>query len=53
MTDKPICVGFIGFNPGIHWAVTASIPALKALSDEDVVLGVANAGLARARKEPQ
>jgi len=31
MTDKPIRVGIIGLNPGIHWAATANIPALKAL----------------------
>lgn len=49
MTDKPIRVGFIGLNPGIHWAATAHIPALKALPDEFVVLGVANTSLASAR----
>lgn len=49
MTDKPIRVGFIGLNPGIHWAATAHIPALKALPDEFVVVGVANTSLASAK----
>lgn len=50
MTDKPIRVGFIGLNPGIHWAATAHIPALKAVPVEYVVAGVANTSLASARK---
>lgn len=49
MTDKPIRVGFIGLNPGIHWAATAHIPALKALPNDFVVAGVANTSLASAR----
>ncbi|MEV4777600.1 Gfo/Idh/MocA family protein [Burkholderia sp. LMU1-1-1.1] len=49
MTDKPIRVGFIGLNPGRHWAATAHIPALKALADEFIVAGVANTSLASAR----
>lgn len=49
MTDKPIRVGFIGLNPGIHWAATAHIPALKALPAEYEVVGVANTSLASAR----
>ena len=49
MTDKPIRVGFIGLNPGIHWAATAHIPALKALSNDFVIAGVANSSFASAR----
>jgi len=49
MIDKPIRVGFIGLNPGIHWAATAHIPALKALPNDFVVAGVANTSLASAR----
>lgn len=49
MTDKPIRVGFVGLNPGIHWAATAHIPALKALPNDFVVTGVANTSLASAR----
>jgi predicted dehydrogenase len=48
MTVKPIRVGFIGLNPGAHWAATAHIPALQALRDEFVVVGVANTSLASA-----
>src|SRR5690606_7327919 len=50
MTDKPIRVGFIGLNPGIHWAATAHIPALKALGDDYEVVGVANTSLASAQR---
>jgi predicted dehydrogenase len=50
MTDKPIRVGFIGLNPGLHWAATAHIPALKALPNDYVVVGVANTSLASAEK---
>jgi predicted dehydrogenase len=49
MTDKPIRVGFIGLNPGNHWAAMAHIPALKALPGAFVVAGVANTSLASAR----
>lgn len=49
MTDKPIRVGFIGLNPGIHWAATGHIPALKALQDQFVVARVANTSLASAK----
>ncbi len=51
MSDiKPIRVGFIGLNPDIHWAAMAHMPALKALSDDYVVIGVANTSLASAKK---
>lgn len=50
MTDKPIRVGFIGLNPGVHWAATAHIPALKALPDDYEAVGVANTSLASAQK---
>ena len=50
MTDKRIRVGFIGLNPGIHWAATAHIPALKALPDDFEVVGVANTSLASAQR---
>lgn len=50
MTDKPIRVGFIGLNPGVHWAATAHIPALEALPNDFVVAGVANTSLASSRK---
>ncbi len=50
MTEKPIRVGFIGLNPGIHWAATAHIPALKALPGQYEVVGVANTSVASAKK---
>src|SRR5690625_3645418 len=50
MTDQRIRVGFIGLNPGIHWAATAHIPALKTLTDAYQVVGVANTSLASAKK---
>lgn len=50
MTDELIRVGFIGLNPGIHWAATAHIPALKALPDQYEVVGVANTSLASAER---
>lgn len=49
MTDTPIRVGFIGLNPGIHWASTAHIPALQALPDDFTVVGVANTSLASSQ----
>lgn len=48
--NKRIRAGFIGRNPGIHWASTAHIPALKALPNDYVVVGVANTSLASAQK---
>ncbi|WP_251976767.1 Gfo/Idh/MocA family protein [Salinicola avicenniae] len=41
MTDL-IRVGFIGLNPDSHWAATAHLPALNALSDTFRIVGVAN-----------
>lgn len=37
-----IRVGFIGLNPGSHWAATAHLPALKSLSAAYEIVGVAN-----------
>lgn len=50
MRDAPIRVGFIGLNPGIHWAATAHIPALKALPHAFDVVGVANTSHASAQR---
>ncbi|MFD2175043.1 Gfo/Idh/MocA family protein [Rhodobacter lacus] len=41
MSD-PIKVGFIGLNPGSHWAAMAHVPALKALPEAFEIIGVAN-----------
>ncbi len=45
-----IKVGFIGLNPDSHWASTAHIPALKSLSEEFEVVGVANSTLESAQR---
>ncbi len=45
-----IRVGFIGLNPDSHWAATAHIPALKTLSSEFEIIGVANSTKASAEK---
>ena len=50
MTAKPIRVGFIGLNPGIHWAARAHIPALETLPADYKVVGVANTSLASAKR---
>lgn len=50
MPDQRIRIGFIGLNPGIHWAATAHIPALKALPNDYQVVGVANTSLASAKR---
>ena len=42
MKNNRIKIGFIGLNPDKHWAATAHIPALKSLSDDFEVVGVAN-----------
>lgn len=40
--SKKIRVGFIGLNPDSHWAATAHLPALKTLSEDFEIVGVAN-----------
>src|SRR5690606_967832 len=50
---KPIRVGIIGLNPGIHWAATAHMPALAALADRFEVVGVANSSVQSARHAAQ
>lgn len=49
MENKKIRVGFIGLNPNSHWAATAHIPALQALSDDFEIIGVANRSLESAK----
>ncbi|MCF1422902.1 Gfo/Idh/MocA family protein [Mangrovimonas futianensis] len=50
MSKTKIKVGFIGLNPGSHWAATAHLPALKALSNTFEVVGVANSSLESAER---
>lgn len=42
MSTQKIRVGFIGLNPDTHWAAVAHYPALKFLSDDFEIVGVAN-----------
>lgn len=53
MSDKKIRVGFIGLNAGIHWAANAHIPALRSLSDQFEIVGVANTSLASSQRAAQ
>src|SRR3546814_1499805 len=53
MSSTRIRVGFIGLNPGIHWAAMAHIPALEALPNDYEVVGVANTSLASAKRAAQ
>ncbi|APX24656.1 MAG: gfo/Idh/MocA family oxidoreductase [Rhodobacteraceae bacterium] len=41
MADR-IKVGFIGLNPDSNWAFNAHLPALKTLTDDFEIVGVAN-----------
>jgi predicted dehydrogenase len=50
MSETPIRVSFIGLNPDSHWAAYAHMPALKALSDEFDVAGVANSSHASSQR---
>ncbi len=47
---KQIKVGFIGLNADSHWASLAHIPALKSLSSQFEVVGVANSTYESAKK---
>lgn len=42
MTIRPIRVGIIGIKAGVTWASTAHVPALRHLSDDYEIVGVAN-----------
>ena len=45
MSGNRIRVGFIGLNPTSHWASRAHIPALKHLSGDFEITGVANSNI--------
>ena len=53
MPKAPIRVGFIGLNPDSHWAAAAHLPALRSLSDEFEVVGVANSTPESAQRTAQ
>lgn len=50
MGNHKIRVGFIGLNPDSHWAATAHFPALKSLSNDFEVVGVANTSFESAKR---
>ena len=50
MSKERISVGFIGLNPDSHWASTAHLPALRFLSEDFDVVGVANSSLESAQR---
>nr|WP_315224413.1 Gfo/Idh/MocA family oxidoreductase [uncultured Flavobacterium sp.] len=50
MTYHKIRVGFIGLNPNAGWAAIAHLPALKSLSGDFQIIGVANTSYESAKK---
>lgn len=42
MNKEKIRIGFIGLNPDSHWASSSHLPALKMLTDDFEIKGVAN-----------
>ena len=46
---KRLGVGIVGLEPGVSWAATAHIPALRALPNDFEIVGVANRSEASAR----
>ena len=50
MNKQRIRIGFIGLKPESHWAATAHLPALKALSDDFEIVGVANSNAESSRR---
>lgn len=48
--NEKIRIGFIGLNPDSHWAFMAHIPALKNLTNDFEVIGVANSTYESAKK---
>jgi predicted dehydrogenase len=47
--NKPLRIGIIGLSAERGWATAAHIPALRALSDDFELAGVANTSFASAR----
>jgi predicted dehydrogenase len=50
MAQKRFGVGIVGLQPGLSWAAIAHIPALRALSDDFEIIGVANSSRDSAEK---
>ena len=49
MTEQRFRVGIVGLEPGRGWAARAHVPALRALSDNYEIVGVANTSLTSAQ----
>jgi hypothetical protein len=50
MVQKRFGVGIVGLQPGRSWIAVAHVPALRALSDDYKMIGVANSSRESARK---
>jgi predicted dehydrogenase len=50
MSTKPLKVGIVGLDADKSWAARAHLPALRALSQDYEIIGVANRSLASAQK---
>jgi predicted dehydrogenase len=50
MAQKRFGVGIIGLQPGRSWAAVAHVPALRSLSDDFKIIGVANSSRESAEK---
>ncbi|SEV95231.1 Predicted dehydrogenase [Chitinophaga sp. YR573] len=50
MNKEKIRIGFIGLNPDSHWASRSHLPALKTLTDDFEIKGVANSTHASAQR---
>jgi len=53
MNKQKIRIGFIGLNPDSHWAAAAHLPALRSLSDDFEIIGVANRSYESSKKTAQ
>lgn len=50
MANRRFGVGIVGVQPGRSWAARAHIPALRALSDDFEIIGIANTSRESAEK---
>lgn len=48
MSGKPYGVGIVGLQPGASWGAVAHVPALRTLSEDFEIIGVANTSRASA-----
>lgn len=53
MSSRKYGVGIVGLTPGRSWAAIAHLPALRALSDDYAVIGVANSSRESAEEAAQ